>query len=61
VARSETNLTVAQQSKLDRLAEDHPETRVVGWFGTHPLGGPVIEYREGRRYVNRHGRLLGAR
>lgn len=54
-------LTQAQSARLDRLADDHEDARIVGWLGSDATGGPIIEYRGTFRYVNRWGRVDATR
>lgn len=54
-------LTLAQLSRLDRLADDHPEAKVVGWKDERGIGGPIISYRGSHRFLNNHGRLVAHR
>lgn len=54
-------LNQAQHAKLDALAEDHPEAKVIGWLGSKNTGGPIFEYRGGYRYVNKWGRVCATR
>ncbi len=56
-----TELTDEQHEQLDRLAEDHPEAKVVA-HAVNEHGGfcPVIEYRGTHRFLDRDGDLLGA-
>jgi hypothetical protein len=54
-------LTQAQSARLDRLARDHEEAKVVGWLGSDAAGGPIIRYRDTFRYVNRWGRVAATR
>ena len=49
------NLTDYQHDRLDRVAEQFPAARVVGW---HPKGGPVLRHKGRLRYLSPGGRLV---
>lgn len=54
----DTTLSLAQHARLDKLADERPLARVVGWDNLR--GGPIVRDGYWERAVNRHGRIISA-
>lgn len=56
-------LTEKQHRKLDRLEEERPDTRVVGWYSSRKRGlsGPMIsdDFQPATRLINHTGFIVG--
>lgn len=50
-------LSVAQHHRLDQLAQQAPESKVIGWRNN----GPLIRGEDTLHYINVHGRLVALR